>query len=143
MKPWHGSVRILLDTNILISGLWIADRPPARLIDLWRRFRFELVTSQVQHDELARVLARPKITRRVTPEEAERLLADLRREAIWVSDLPLVHASPDPDDNRILATAIAGQAQLVVSGDRPGMLNLEEVSGIAIVTAREALERLG
>jgi predicted nucleic acid-binding protein len=55
--------------------------------------------------------------------------------------MPTVAFSTDPDDNLILATAIVGNADLIVSGDRPGMLDLREVEGISIVTAREALNR--
>ncbi len=50
--------------------------------------------------------------------------------------------SPDPDDNLILAAAIAGQANLIVSGDKKHMLSLDTAAGIPIVTARSALERL-
>ena len=50
--------------------------------------------------------------------------------------------SPDPTDNQILATAIAGGADLIVSGDKKHMLALREVDGISIVTARKALELL-
>ena len=51
--------------------------------------------------------------------------------------------SPDPKDNPILATAIAGKADLIVSGDKKHVLALVEVGGIPIVTAHEALTRLG
>lgn len=50
--------------------------------------------------------------------------------------------SPDPDDNVILATAIAGQADLIVSGDKKHMLALGQVDGIPIVPAAEAADRL-
>lgn len=136
-------MRILLDTNVLISGLWIAGNPPARLLDAWRDFKITLVTSREQLEELADVLARPKIARRISPERAERLLGALREEAIWATEIPVLDLSPDPDDNRILATAIAGKAEMVVSGDRRDMLELGEVDGIPIVTAREAVQRLG
>ena len=51
--------------------------------------------------------------------------------------------SPDPKDNPILAAAIAGKADVIVSGDKKHMLALGEVEGIPVVTAREALGRLG
>ena len=50
--------------------------------------------------------------------------------------------SSDPDDNIILATAVAGRADLIVSRDKPGILHLGEVAGIKIVMLREALDRL-
>jgi putative PIN family toxin of toxin-antitoxin system len=135
-------VRVLLDTNILVSGILSAGQPPARLLHLWLQRRFELVTSERQLEELRAVLARPKITKRISPEETAVLVENLEQEAICARDLPVVDVSPDPDDNFILATAIAGAAELIVSGDQAGMLDLQEVSGIAIVTAREALERI-
>ncbi len=55
---------------------------------------------------------------------------------------PDVDLSPDPKDNPILAAAIAGKADLIVSGDKKHMLALGEVKGIPIVTARDALDRL-
>ncbi len=136
-------MRILLDTNILISGVLIKNGMPAKLVDLWLERKLELVTSQLQIDEVQGVLARPKIAGRIAPGEAEHLLENLEKEAIWVADLPVVNVSPDSDDNLILATAIAGKAALIVSGDRVGMLDLKAVSGIPIVSAREAVERLG
>ena len=62
--------------------------------------------------------------------------------AIVVPSIGQVDVSADPDDNMILASAIAGRADLIVSGDKPGMLNLGEVEGIRIVTPREALSLL-
>ena len=58
------------------------------------------------------------------------------------ADLIEVAHSPDPDDNRILAIALAGQADYVVSGDRADMLSLGEVEGIPVMTARQAVEIL-
>jgi predicted nucleic acid-binding protein len=54
-----------------------------------------------------------------------------------------VNLSPDPKDNPILAAAIAGKADLIVSGDKKHMLALGAVAGIPIVTAKNALDRLG
>ena len=59
-----------------------------------------------------------------------------------VDELPEVSLSADPDDNLILATAIAGKADLVVSGDRKHMLSVGYVNGIPIVTAQDAADRL-
>ena len=51
----------------------------------------------------------------------------------------MVENSPDPDDNLILAAAVAGNADLIVSGDKRHMLSLGDVEGIPIVTPRDAL----
>ena len=57
-----------------------------------------------------------------------------------IHDMPIPRRSPDPKDDAILAEAVAGEAELVVSGDKPGMLALGEVQRIPIRTPREALE---
>ena len=56
--------------------------------------------------------------------------------------IPDVDASPDPDDNLILGTAIAGRADMIISGDKKHMLSLGHVDGVPIVTAADALDRL-
>ena len=68
------------------------------------------------------------------------MLAGLATYATCVVDLPVVHHSSDPDDNLILATAIAGRADYVVSGDKADMLALGTVKNIPIITARRAAE---
>jgi putative PIN family toxin of toxin-antitoxin system len=100
------------------------------------------VTSRAQIDELSAVLARPRIQKYVAPDDATSIVENIDTRAEIVETLPEVHLSPDPKDNPILATAIAGQSDLIVSGDKNHLLALEQVEGIVIVTAREALARI-
>ncbi|MEO0531599.1 MAG: putative toxin-antitoxin system toxin component, PIN family [Planctomycetota bacterium] len=134
-------MRIVLDTNVLVSGL-ISRGPPALLLDLWIDDLFEVVTSNEQVLEVARVLCYPKLARRLSDEVAFRLVDRLQQAAVLVSDLPQVDASTDPYDNAILATAIAGKARLLVTGDKKHLLALGEIRGVAIVTVQDALARL-
>ena len=136
-------MRILLDTNILVAGLLSPRGVPGRLVRAWLRGGFELVTSREQLDELARVLSYERIAARIDPVQARDFLENIDVLAVLATDLPLLELSPDPPDNVILATAVAGRADAVVSGDRAGVLALGEVEGIPILAAREALERLG
>ena len=78
----------------------------------------------------------------IRPEESEDLLYHLEAVGMTMSRLPEVSLSPDPKDNPILATAVAGEADLLVSGDKGDMLALGHVEGIPIVTARNAVGRL-
>jgi len=133
-------VRIVLDTNVLISALITQGTPPDRLYQAWLRNEIELVTSTAQIDELADVLSRPRLRKYVDPADAAGLVSDIRLRAIVIRDMPVPRLSPDPKDDAILASAVAGGAELVVSGDKPGMLALGEVQGIPIRTPREALE---
>ena len=101
-----------------------------------------LLTSQFQIDELQDVLARDRLQPYIQREEADDLLYHLEAVAVVVAELPEVNLSADPDDNPILATAVAGDADLIVSGDRDHMLAVGSAHSIPIVTAREALDRL-
>lgn len=142
MKQWRGHVRILLDTNVIISGFLSAKGPPGQLLQGWLEGRFELVTSQSQLDELERALGYDKLRDRIRPDQVRDFVDNIDVMAVVVPSIPTVTLSPDPDDNPILATAIAAQADLIISGDKPHMVALGEAHGIPIVTPREALNRL-
>ena len=133
-------MRIVLDTNVLVSALITQGTPPDQLYRAWLRNEIELVTSAVQIGELADVLSRPKLRKYVDPADAAELVSDIHLRAIVIRDMPIPRRSPDPKDDAILAAAVAGEAKLVVSGDMPGILALREVEGIPIRTPREALK---
>lgn len=134
-------MRIVLDTNVLVSALLSRDGPPGRLLAAVKRGDVTPVTSEAQLQELHRVLGR--LNAQVRPDEAESLVDGLRAVGVIATDLPDVDDSPDPDDNRrILAPAIAGGADVIVSGDKKHMLLLGRVDEIPIVTARDALNWL-
>jgi len=133
-------VRIVVDTNVLVSALITRGTPPDQLYQAWLRNEIELVTSTVQIDELVDVLSRPKLRKYVDPADATELVSDIRLRAIVIRDMPVQRRSPDPKDDAILAAAIAGEAELEVSGDKPGILALREVQGIPIRTPRDALQ---
>ncbi len=133
-------MRVVLDSNVLVSALITRGTPPDRLYRAWLRNEIELVTCAAQIDELADVLSRPRLRRYVDPADAAGLVSDIRLRAIVIRDMPIPKRSPDPKDDAILAAAVAGQAELVVSGDKPGLLALRQVEGIPIRTPREALQ---
>jgi putative PIN family toxin of toxin-antitoxin system len=135
-------MRVVVDTNILISALLAGRSLPARVIDLWRDGRITLVTSHEQIDEMMRVTRYPKIRARLSPALAGRLINELRDLAVVVEHLPEVEASPDPFDNYLLATAIAGAAQYLVSGDKRDLLSLGSCQGVQIIELRTFLARM-
>jgi predicted nucleic acid-binding protein len=69
-------------------------------------------------------------------------LQPISTAALLVAELPDIDLSAGPDDNVILTTAIAGEVDLLVTGDKSGLLELKSISGIPIVTPREALRRI-
>ena len=136
-------MRIVLDTNILIGALITKGTPPDSLYQAWLKGEIELVTSTAQLAEVATVLARPRLRKYLDADEATAIVDNLDTRALVLDAPPDVNLSPDPKDNPILAAAIAAKADLIVSGDKKHMLALGEVEGIPIVTARDALDRLG
>ena len=132
-------MRIVLDTNILVSALITRGTPPDLLYRAWLRDEVELVTSAAQIQEVADVLGRPRMRKFVDPDEAAQMIAAIHRRATVLGGVPVARRSPDPKDDAILAAAIAGGVALVVSGDKNHMLALGDVDGIPIRSAREAL----
>jgi putative PIN family toxin of toxin-antitoxin system len=132
-------LRLVIDTNVLVSALFSSTSLPAHLIELWRQGLFDLLTSADQLDELMRVTRYPRIRDRLTPALAGRLINELRDLAIVLKDLPIVTVSPDPWDNYLLATAAAGGADFLVTGDKRDLLPLGRYGGAKIVTVRDFL----
>ena len=140
MMKWTPCVRVVLDTNILISALITRNTPPDKLYQAWLRGEIELVISDAQVAGIYDVLSRPRLRRFLDADEADAIAENIATRALVITELPVVNVSPDPKDNPVLASAIAGKAELIVSGDKKHMLDLGEVEGIPVVTARKALE---
>jgi putative PIN family toxin of toxin-antitoxin system len=137
-------MRIVADTNIVLSGL-LWQGPPRRLLDLARERKVSLYTSLTLVAELAEVIARDKFAERVRAAglSAAELVQDYERLAEVVTPEPLpTPVSRDPDDDHVLACALAGKAELIVSGDKRHLLVLGEYQGIPIRTASDALGQL-
>ena len=132
-------MRVVIDTGILIAALITKDTPPDRIYQAWRKRRFELVTSEWQLEEFRRVSRYPKLRKYLQPIEAGNLVNGLRHQAQVLDDLPDVELSVDPDDNPLLAIAIAGEVDYLVSGDKRDVLALKKVGKTRIITARRFL----
>jgi putative PIN family toxin of toxin-antitoxin system len=132
-------VRLVIDTNVLVSALLVGASLSAHLIELWREGRFDLLTSAEQLDELMRVTRYPKIRERLAPALAGRLINELRETAVPVKPLPVVTICDDPYDNYLLAMSAAGGADFLVTGDKRDLLSLKLYEGARIITVREFL----
>jgi putative PIN family toxin of toxin-antitoxin system len=137
-------LRAVLDTNVFVSGLMGVATPPRRIIDAWLDDRFTLVTSLYLLEELAHVLSYPRIADRIlmSTSEVDVILAALLSEAEMVPGaLELPGVTRDPKDDVVVACAVEGQADLIVSGDQD-LLALGSHGGTKIVTPRRFLEIL-
>ena len=119
------SVRLVLDTNTVVSGLLWASTP-FHLMQAALHGRIDLYTSSTLLLELEDVLPRRKFAHRViiTGLTAEQLIARYAVMAKSVTPARIAAISPDPDDDHVLACALAAQADFIVSGDAH-LLNLK------------------
>lgn len=133
-------MRLVLDTNIVVSGL-IWGGVPRRLLELGRDGSVHLFTSVPLLDELADVLSREKFaellaSRGITPDflmQRYGLLAQVVRPQRLAGTI-----ARDADNDVVIATALAAKAELIVSGDRD-LLVLHPWQELPILSATEAI----
>lgn len=131
-------MRVFFDTNVLVSSLLFGG-VPRRCVALSAEGRIEGVTSSVVLDEVASVLqAKFGLDAVDVVHALSELLVHLDL-ASAVGDIR--PATQDPDDDRVLASALAAGADLIVTGDRRHLLPLASYEGMGIVTPAELLRR--
>ena len=131
-------MRIVADTNTLVSGFgW--GGPPGQVVDAVLSGRVTLVTSPALLGELARVLAYPKLA--AVFDDPTAVMAAVAQAADTVEPAEQVSVLADEPDNRVLEAAAAGQADLIVTGDK-AMRALGSFRGIPIVSAADCMARL-
>jgi hypothetical protein len=135
-------MRVVLDTNILISALLVQTGAPASIYLSWQEGYFTLIVCAEQLDELRAALHKPAIAARIKPHKAGRLVNQLKHLAEIVDALPHVQRSPDPTDNYLLSLAEAGAADYLVTGDKSGLLTLIRHKSTRIVSASKFVDLL-
>jgi putative PIN family toxin of toxin-antitoxin system len=129
-------MRVVLDTNVVVSRLLSPHGFPARIFRSWQDEAFEVLLSAAALAEYERVLRYPRLRKRhsLSDEGIAGIVRGFRSAAVVVEPrgLPDV-VKDDPSDNVFLAIAAAGRASYVVSGDRH-LLSLGEYRGIRIVS---------
>jgi uncharacterized protein len=130
-------MRVVLDTNILISALLLQTGHPAAIYRAWLDGRFTLLICIEQLEELRATLHKSALAERIRPHRAGRLVNELKKLAEMVGRLPDVKRSPNPNDDFLLAMSEAGEADYLVTGDKSGLLALTSHQGTRIISARE------
>lgn len=133
-------MRAVIDTNVLISGLLWRGQPHV-LLEQVRAGNLTMVSSPVLLAELADVIGRAKFDVILARSNTARdgALAEIRRFAQVFDPPPLpLPVCRDPDDDHVLALAVAIRADFVVSGD-DDLLSLASFEGIPIVNPGKAL----
>ena len=135
-------MRVVLDTNILVSSL-IRPASVAHQIYEWvRTGRIELVTCDIQMEEFRRVTRYPKVRRYITPAEAGSMLNELRELATYIEISAKEDISRDPADNFLFAMVQAAGADYLVTGDKADVLAIGRHGKTRVVTARQLMEIL-
>ncbi len=136
-------MRVVADTNIVVSGLlWRGN--PRRVLDAARDGIIELFTSTILLEELEDVLSREKFALRlevakVTAHDLVLGYAALAAVVEAESIEPVILA--DPDDDAVLACALAAQCEVITSGDSH-LFDLKQYKEVRILTASELVSEL-
>lgn len=130
-------MRVILDTDVLLGALISPHGPPDVIYRAWRAARFELVTSRPQLDELRRVSRYPRLKTLLPAHRIGTMLNNMQL-AIVLEVLPALPENleaNDPNDTFLLAMALAGEADYLVTGDRrAGLLQRGSIGRARIVT---------
>jgi putative PIN family toxin of toxin-antitoxin system len=129
-------MRVVLDTNILISALMIQTGIPAAIYRAWQEGDFTLLTCAEHLDEVRATLRKRAVAECIKPYTAGGLVNELKELAVIIGSLPRVERSPDPTDDFLLALSEAGKADYLVTGDKRGLLSLGHHKTTRIVSAR-------
>jgi len=133
-------LRVVLDTNVLVSGLIMLGKP-RELLSIIARREATLVLSKEILNEFTKVMRRNKLTEYVTEEQVERFIENIERIAEFVELESHLEVVNDPKDDIVINTAIDGRADLIVSGDHH-LLSLKEFRRTKIASVDEAVRKL-
>lgn len=131
-------MRLVLDTNVFISGVFFAG-PPFDILKAWRAGQVEIVVSAEILDEYRRVGV--ELSEKYTTVDLTPFLE------LLISHASVVHAPPldervcsDPDDDKFVACALAGRTKFICSGDK-ALLKISGYKEISVVTPRAFVDR--
>jgi putative PIN family toxin of toxin-antitoxin system len=137
-------IRVVIDTNVLVSGL-VRSQPaaaPAQILDAWRAGRFELILSDQILDEVARTLAKPYFRSRLSEDQIEGALLLLRRRALITRlTVEVEGVASHAEDDLILAAAVSAQADILVTGDA-ALITLGSFQGVQVQSPRDFVNSL-
>jgi putative PIN family toxin of toxin-antitoxin system len=131
--------RVVIDTNVLISGLFSTTSTPALAVEK-AVTKAQLVATRETLRELIGKLHSPRFDRYVRRERRDVLLERVASLVEIIDVLQSIRASRDPKDDKFLEAAVNGRADVIVTGDKD-LLDLNPFRGVAIVTPAGYLAR--
>lgn len=131
--------RVVIDTNVPISGLLSTTSTPAQALEK-AVTKAQLVATMETLRELIEKLHPPKFDRYVRRERRDALLERVASLVEIIDVLQPIRASRDPKDDKFLEAAVNGRADVIVTGDKD-LLDLNPFRGFAIVNPADYLAR--
>ena len=131
-------MKVVLDTNILVSGIFWGGAP-SRILELWAKERIEVVVSPLILEEYERVLT--EMERKKPTDLSEDWNGFIVRHSILIHPEGAFRLCRDPDDDKFLHCAVSAGAKILVSGDKD-LLVLKRVSETDILTPKAFLRRI-
>jgi uncharacterized protein len=135
-------MKVVLDTNILASGAISATGTVSNIADAWRSGQVLVIVSAPLLDELERTFQKPYFRRYLTDTQSSRFMMLLQRRAtVSPITVSVQGIATHPEDDLILATAVSGKANYLVTGD----IKLQQVGTyhrVRILSPRRFLETL-
>lgn len=133
-------MKIVLDTNVAVSGLLNPFNPPGEVVRMISANLLVVCYDARIFSEYRKVLVRPKF--QLEPFLVEGFLDQVRADGFLVSAEPLRDRLPDPDDEIFLAVALAGKARCLVTGNLKDF-PASQRQGMSVVSPKEFLEIYG
>jgi uncharacterized protein len=131
-------IRAVLDTNVWVSAILTPGNPPAKILEFALTGKMRLIISTGIIREIVQVLRYPKVEKplkkhRITSQEVNNVILKLLQAAI-ITPGEILHegVSDDPADDMIIACALEGRADFIISGDHH-LTDLKNYQGIKIV----------
>ena len=133
-------IKAVFDTNIFVSAIIRPQGLPAKLVDMATQGRFELIVSTQIIDELEQVLRYPRIKKKyhLDDEISDVFIGFLLKTCPNIGHVPELYVVPnDPKDNPVVSTALACNADFLVTGDKLHILSLGDIGKLKVVSAKE------
>lgn len=138
MTETSPTLRLVFDTNVIVSALLLDDSIPRKVFD-YALIHAKILLSNAMQTELYAVLNRSRFRRYIEAEEIRLFLASLAREAEWIDVTTRLVACRDPKDDKFLELAVSGKATHLVTGDSD-LLVLKTFRQVRILSPRDFLD---
>jgi putative PIN family toxin of toxin-antitoxin system len=130
-------VKVVLDTNVLISGIFFSG-PPYLILKAWREGRVDLALSREIFEEYSQTVR--ILSENFPPIDLHAILTLIEKEAeFYEADSLPSQVCSDPDDDKFLACALASHADVIVSGDKH-LLKVSGFQGVQVLRPRAYVE---